>query len=79
MAELTTSDLAGITQGDILKGLEQRVSLSSAQLLMESVLVNSGINKSDTLSKEEAKNLCLALIKKGGPAFQVGQAMYRKI
>ncbi len=70
---------AKITVHDILRGLQERVSQYSANLLLESAMVDLGLEEGATLKKEEAKNLCLALIKKGGPAFQVGQAMYRRI
>lgn len=72
-------ETARITTNDILVSLQERVSVYSASLLLESALLATGIQSSDKLNITDAKNLCLALIKKGGPAFQVGQALYRRI
>ena len=69
------------TTKHFLRQLEARVSGYNAKLLLSAALIDSGIG-SDTeekLDSEQAKSLCLSLIKKGGPAFQVGQSLYREL
>ncbi|MGE3973458.1 MAG: hypothetical protein AB7F59_02920 [Bdellovibrionales bacterium] len=69
-----------ITLNHFLKSLQQRVSAYDAKLILDSAVVTTGIPyQADALNSEEAKNLCLELIKKGGPAFQVGSSIYREI
>ena len=69
------------TAKHFLRRLEERVSGYNAKLLLHAALVDSGIvyNSDEKLDSDQAKNLCLSLIKKGGPAFQVGQNLYREM
>ncbi len=66
---------------DIYVKLNQRVSAYNAKLLLNAAIVSSGVNgeKDDLLNVEDAKSLCLELIKKGGPAFQVGKDFYSQV
>lgn len=78
------SDLSVMTQftsNHFLKRLEEKVSGNNARLLLHAAIIDSGISKSadEALDSEQAKTLCLSLIKKGGPAFSVGQSMYREL
>ncbi len=61
--------------------LSERVSGYNARLMLRSALFSSGFNALEVteLSKEDAKTLCLELIKKGGPSFQVGKDMYQLV
>ena len=69
-----------LTVDYFLTRLRERVSHYDARLILESALTVSGVKfGSDALDKEQATNLCLELIRKGGPAFQVGAAIYRQI
>ncbi len=69
-----------LTLNLFLNRLQQRVSAYDAKLILDSAVVVTGIpHQSESLNSEEAKNLCLELIKKGGPAFQVGSSIYREI
>lgn len=79
--EVTTPTITTLTTRHFLRRLEERVSGYNAKLLLNSALVDSGIDYSDEakLDSEQAENLCLSLIKKGGPAFQVGQNLYREL
>jgi len=65
---------------DFLERLKSRMSGYTAQMTLSSALIDSGLDPKfeSELNSDELKNLCLELIKKGGPAFQVGQAMYRE-
>ena len=61
------------------KGLEVRMSPFNARIILDSAFVSSGVEKTEeTLDKTQTQSLCLALIKKGGPAFQVGTEIYKK-
>ncbi|MCB0391743.1 MAG: hypothetical protein KDD58_10645 [Bdellovibrionales bacterium] len=66
---------------DVYVKLSQRVSAYNARLLLHSVKVGAGIQDdgNEPLSLEEAKIVCLELIKKGGPAFQVGKDLYSQV
>lgn len=67
-----------VTVNLFLDELKKRVSPSNAKLLLDSAVVKSGINcTSDApLNAQDAHTLCMELIRKGGPSFQVGRAVY---
>lgn len=74
-----SAELSDVTLNDFYIKLSERVSAYNAKLLMHSVITCSGLdrdNDTSPLNREDAKTICLELIKKGGPAFQVGKAMY---
>ncbi|MCB0356291.1 MAG: hypothetical protein KDD40_04750 [Bdellovibrionales bacterium] len=66
---------------DVYMKLNERVSAYNARLLLHSVKVGAGIHdeQNSPLAIEDAKNVCLELIKKGGPAFQVGKDLYTQV
>ncbi len=70
--------MSAVSTNDFLKGLMERVTRQNARILLDSALVQAGITFGSELNQEQAKNLCLQLIKQGGPAFHVGQTMYRR-
>ncbi len=58
--------------------LREKVSSNNARLLLDSALLHSGLKgRADGLNDDEAKHLCLELIKQGGPGFRIGQEIYR--
>ncbi|MBX7230886.1 MAG: hypothetical protein K1X29_02270 [Bdellovibrionales bacterium] len=61
--------------------LSERVSTYNARLMLRAAMVSSGVQgEPDTvLEDEQAKAMCLALINKGGPAFQVGKNLYHDL
>ena len=69
-----------LTANLILGRLQQKVSKSNAKLLFDSAKIQAGLKCEDEveLEKEQAKTLCLAMIKQGGPSFHVGQAIYKE-
>lgn len=69
-----------LTAGMILDRLQQRVSKGNAKLLFETAKIQAGfqIDDSTELETEQAKTLCLVMIKQGGPSFQVGQSIYKE-
>ena len=77
-----TKEMTEISANYFLSRLAERVSAYNARLLLSSAMVESGIYESISdapMAKEDAKTLCLKLIKKGGPAFHVGQSIYREV
>jgi hypothetical protein len=69
-----------LTANMILNRLQQKVSKSNAKLLFDTAKIQAGFQCQDEaeLEKEQAKTLCLAMIKQGGPSFHVGQAIYKE-
>ena len=69
-----------LTANLILSRLQQRVSKANAKLLFDTAKVRAGFQVEDDveLEAEQAKTLCLVLIKQGGPSFQVGQSIYKE-
>ena len=71
-----------LTPNDIYQRLAEKVSRYNAGLLLDSAMIRSGIpydQKDVVLAPDLAKDLCLQLIRQGGPAFHVGQAFYRQL
>ena len=69
-----------ITMNDIYTMLSARVSDYNAKLVLQSAAVSTGIDRDQSrLNKEEARAICLELIKRGRPAFQVGKAIYQTV
>lgn len=65
---------------DFYNPLAQRVTDYNAKLAIQSALISSGLDRNlKVFSKEEAKAICLALINKGGPSFQVGRDIYSRV
>jgi hypothetical protein len=77
--EASAQATSPLTVGHFLSQLRSRVSQYDAKLILDSAMVSSGLTvaQEKEMTTEEAKTLCLQLIKKGGPAFQVGSAIYR--
>ena len=70
-----------VTLKYFMKRLQERVSHDNARLILDAAVIVSGIKATEDkeLNKEEADSLCMELIKKGGPAFQVGTSVYREL
>ena len=67
-----------IKPSDFYDRLSLRVSTFNARMMLRSAMVTCGVQAEDseTLGTEQAKAICMALINKGGPSFQVGKDMY---
>ena len=68
----------------VLTSLKARVSTNNARLMLHSALVQIGrsgseVETSTVLNEDDSKNLCMVLIKQGGPAFQVGKDLYKSV
>lgn len=70
-----------ITLDAIRARLAEKVSGYNAKLLLNDAIVSSGVQTDfrTPLDSEMAKSICLALLAKGGPSFQVGKSLYKTI
>jgi hypothetical protein len=77
---MSSQNLSGVTIQDFYNQLASRVSEYNAKLLIQRAVQQSGLGttESEQLKLDDAKAICLELIKKGGPAFQVGKDMYSR-
>lgn len=64
----------------VLEKLSEKVSGYNAKLLLNHAMVGSGVfgDSQDFLNAKSAESICLELIKKGGPSFQVGRDLYSR-
>ncbi len=77
MSELNNG--SALTVQFFFESLKERVSSHNARLILNSALLETGLKDTESsLNTDEAKNLCLYLINKGGPAFSIGQSIYRQ-
>lgn len=60
--------------------LKKRVSALNAKMLLNAAASQAGLQAEDqdSLTKEQIEVLCLTLINRGGPSFQVGKEVYSK-
>lgn len=76
---MTPAPSTNITVNQIYLRLSERMSNYNARLMLQSAILKSGVSVTEgvELPTEDARAICLALINKGGPAFQVGKDLYR--
>ena len=75
-----SKEQAQLTVKAFYDGLRDKVSSQNAKLILESALIPMGIKATDEsteLTVDQAKDLCLQMINRGGPAFNVAQSIYR--
>jgi len=80
MAQIESTNRS-LTGKVILTRLQQKVSINNAKLLLDSAKISTGMMKVDNeleLTQDQAKTLCMKLMNQGGPAFHVGQAIYKE-
>ncbi len=74
-----TNDNQAINVQLFYDSLREKVTSNNARLILNSALMQSGLkDRDDSLNSDEAKQLCLELINIGGPAFKIGQTIYRQ-
>ena len=78
MTQATTT-VTTFTINHVLLRLSERMSGYNARLMLTAAMLKSGVEarEDDNLGNDDAKAICLALINKGGPSFQVGKDLYR--
>lgn len=80
MEESNNQAICKLTLNDFYSKLSERVSDYNARLMLQSAVISTGLDQNiSSLKVDEARAICLELIKKGGPAFQVGKAMYQHV
>lgn len=72
---------SNITLDYFYKKLNERVSDYNARLTLQNVTrtIDLPSSEEECLNLDDAKSICLALINKGGPAFQVGKDIYQQL
>lgn len=77
---MQTETSRALTANMILNRLQEKVSKSNAKLLFDSAKVQAGfqVDHEVVLEVEQAKALCLVMIKQGGPSFHVGTSIYKE-
>ncbi len=75
------NELVTLNEKELLKRLTEKVSHFDAEMILEAAMITAGVARKtdECFKKKEARNICLALIKRGGPAFAVGAKVYREI
>jgi len=69
-----------VSQDDFMKRLSEKLTHFDAKLVLEAAMLSAGVgNTEGYFKKDETKEICLALIKRGGPAFAVGTGIYREV
>jgi len=69
-----------VTHEDFVRRLTEKLTHFDAEMILDAAMISAGIAKQDGYyRKDEAKEICLALIKRGGPAFSVGSGIYREV
>lgn len=77
MTQATTTTT--VTVNHIFLRLSERMSTYNARLMLQAAMLTSGVEAQaeQTLEADQIKSICLALINRGGPSFQVGKDLYR--
>jgi hypothetical protein len=69
-----------VTQQDFINRLTEKLTHFDAQMILDAAMLTAGVNRPEGFfRKDEARDICLALIKRGGPAFSVGAGIYREV
>lgn len=63
-----------------LDRLSEKLTHFDANMILEAAMLTAGVQRQEGLfKKDEAKEICLALINRGGPAYSVGAFIYREV
>jgi hypothetical protein len=69
-----------VKEEDFMKRLTEKLTQFDANLILEAAMISAGVSRSEGfLKKDETKEICLQLIKRGGPAYSVGAGIYREV
>lgn len=76
----STSSRVRVGEAEFMKRLTEKLTHFDATLVLEAAMRNAGVNRQEGLfKKEETRNICLELIKRGGPAYSVGAGIYKEV
>jgi hypothetical protein len=69
-----------VTEQVFLTRLREKLSHFDAEMVLEAAMLSAGVTRrTGCLQKLETRSICLALIKRGGPAFSVGTNIYKEV
>jgi hypothetical protein len=69
-----------VREEDFIRRLTEKLTHFDATIILEAAMLSAGVSRQDGFfKKEEARGICLELIKRGGPAFSVGTGIYREV
>ena len=85
--EVSTNVVLGAVKARIRVGekhfldrLTEKLTHFDANMILEAAMLTAGVQRQEGLfKKDEARDICLALIKRGGPAYAVGAYIYREV
>lgn len=73
------NEITALDEKGLLKRLVEKLSYFDAEMILSAAMISAGVTRrSECFKKKEAREICLQLIKKGGPAFMVGTTVYRE-
>ena len=76
----STKSRVRVGEKDFIARLTERVTHFDATMILEAAMLTAGVDRQDGhFKKDETREICLALIKRGGPAFAVGTHIYREV
>jgi hypothetical protein len=69
-----------VKEQDFMRRLTEKLTHFDATMILEAAMLSAGVARQEGfLKKDETKEICLQLIKRGGPAFSVGSGIYREV
>ena len=69
-----------VKQEDFIRRLTEKLTHFDANMILDAAMLSAGVERQEGFfKKDEAKEICLALIKRGGPAYAVGAGIYREV
>lgn len=69
-----------VSHKDFLAKLTEKLTHFDANMVLDAAVQMAGVTPSEGYyKKDETREICLALIKKGGPAYSVGAQIYREV
>lgn len=76
----TSLEPTDLSRKEIISRLSEKLSHFDANIILDAAMLSAGltINDESQLNKQQARQICLALIKRGGPAYAVGAGLYRE-
>jgi hypothetical protein len=78
--EEKTKSRIRVKEQDFMRRLTEKLTHFDANLVLEAAMLAAKVPRHEGfLKKQEAKEICLQLIKRGGPAYSVGAVVYREV
>ena len=75
-----TASRIRVREEDFMRRLTEKLTHFDASLVLEAAMLSAGVPRNEGfLKKDETREICLQLIKRGGPAFSVGTGIYREV